>query len=93
MLYDVYFVAGSAGVAGAVSVGAVSVVAAGVVAAGVAAAGAAVFGAGASVVASSIILELLSFSVPVKLKLDNKIRTIRIVPKAHVLLSKKSVVF
>jgi len=41
----------------------------------------------------SIIFELLSPKLPVKLKLDNNIKAIKIKPNVQVLLSKKSVVF
>ena len=58
---------------------------------GLAGAGVAVFGAATSL--SSIIFELLSLIVPVKLKLDNKINIINIVANVHVALFKKSFVF
>lgn len=65
---------------------------AGAAGAGVCCAGAAgVVAAGASVF--SIILDPVSFNDPVKLKLESKIKTIKIVANVQVLLSKKSVVF
>ena len=48
---------------------------------------------GAAISFSLIIFELASLKLPEKLKLDNKIKTIRIVANVQVLLSKKSVVF
>jgi hypothetical protein len=66
--------------------------AAGAAGAGVCCTGAAgVFVAGASVF--SISLESVSLKDPVKLKLESKIRAIKIVANVQVLLSKKSVVF
>ena len=41
----------------------------------------------------SIIFESLSLNAPVKLKLESKIKAIKIVANVQVLLSKKSVVF
>ena len=65
---------------------------AGAAGAGVCCAGAAgVVAAGASVF--SIILDPVSFNDPVKLKLESKIKAIKIVANVQVLLSKKSVVF
>ncbi|MNC96930.1 hypothetical protein D3C83_144330 [compost metagenome] len=48
---------------------------------------------GATVSDSFTILELESLMLPEKLKLDNKIKTIKIVANVQVLLSRKSVVF
>lgn len=64
---------------------------AGAAGAGVCCAGAAGVVAGASVF--SMILDPVSFNDPVKLKLESKIKAIKIVANVQVLLSKKSVVF